>query len=30
MDILFVIVAVLFFLVSAAIVRGCEMLEEVE
>jgi hypothetical protein len=30
MDIFFVIVAVLFFVVSAAFVRGCEKLEEVE
>jgi hypothetical protein len=30
MDVLYVIVAVLFFVVSAAFVRGCEKLEEPE
>ena len=30
MDFLYVIVAVLFFVVSAAFVRGCEKLEEAE
>jgi hypothetical protein len=30
MDIFFVVVALLFFVVSAAFVRGCEKLEEVE
>ena len=30
MDVLYVIVAVLFFAVGAAFVRGCEKLEEVE
>jgi hypothetical protein len=30
MDLLYIVVAVLFFAVSAAFVRGCEKLEEVE
>jgi hypothetical protein len=30
MDLLYVVLAVLFFIVAAAFVRGCEKLEEVE